>query len=228
MSFTFYDLLILVVLVLCVCMGYRRGFVLTLCGFLAVFAGLIGASLISDLLAQPVMEFIRPMVENSLTSLVAGAAPDVSMSTESAAANATLQELLTALNSSHIYRGFAGALQELIGSHAAAVTAGVVATAAQYIALQIAKVVLFGLSFVLVLILWHMVSRVLDLAFRLPVLNTFNRWGGAAVGLLKGALLLFIAAWLLQDRFLSPEVIRSAPLLRFFCTTSPLDLLMKL
>ena len=46
--------------------------------------------------------------------------------------------------------------------------------------------VLFLICFVLVLAGWTLLSRVLDLAFPLPVLSTLNHWSGAAVGLVKG------------------------------------------
>ena len=41
-------------------------------------------------------------------------------------------------------------------------------------------------SFALVLLLWLLLSRVLDLACKLPVLSTLNHWSGAALGLVKG------------------------------------------
>ena len=44
MSYLFFDLILAVVLAVTVFQGYRKGFVLTLCGFLAVFVALIGAA----------------------------------------------------------------------------------------------------------------------------------------------------------------------------------------
>lgn len=214
----FYDIVIVAVLVLSLCMGYRRGFILTLSSFLAIFVALIGAMFLSNILAEPVMHMIQPMVEKGLQSYLASALP-------AGAQELPLSDVLNALSDSTLYRGFVDALTELFGSQAAAATTAVVVVLAQHIALQIAKVVLFCLSFIVVLVLWHLAARMLDLAFRLPVLNALNRWGGAAVGLLKGALLLFIAAWLLKDRFLPPEAVANSPLLHFFCTTSPLELL---
>lgn len=217
----FYDIAIVAVLVLSIYLGYRRGFILTLSSFLAVFVGLIGAMFLSNILAEPVMHMIQPMVENGIQSYLTNALP----AEMAGGQDLPLSEVLNALSDSTLYRGFVGALTELFSSQVAATTAAVIAALAQHIAFQIAKVVLFGLSFVAVLVLWHLAARMLDLAFRLPVLNALNRWGGAAVGLLKGALLLFIAAWLLKDRFLPPDAVMNSPLLHFFCTTSPLALL---
>ena len=88
-----------------------------------------------------------------------------------------------------------------------------------------AQLALFLVSFVLILVLWYFLSHALDLAFRLPVLSTLNHWSGAALGLLKGSLLLFIACWLLKGSFLPQSVIQNTYLLHFFCTVSPLTLL---
>ena len=64
-----------------------------------------------------------------------------------------------------------------------------------------------------------------DLAFRLPVLSALNHWSGAALGLLKGGALIFIACWLLRDSLIPPEAIQNTYLLKFFCTFDPLSLL---
>lgn len=217
----FYDIVIIAVLALSIYLGYRRGFILTLSSFLAVFVGLVGAMFLSDLLAEPIMHLLQPMVESGLQSYLEKALP----AEMAGAQELPISDVLAALSGSTVYRGFVDALKGILGSQAAAVTAAVIAALAQHIAFQIAKVVLFVLSFAAVLILWHLAARMLDLAFRLPVLNALNRWGGAATGLLRGALLLFIAAWLLKDRFLPPEAVMNSPLLHFFCTTSPLGLL---
>ena len=49
MSYLIFDLVIAILLVLAVFQGYRRGFVLTLCGFLAVFVAFFGATILSTL-----------------------------------------------------------------------------------------------------------------------------------------------------------------------------------
>ena len=219
MNITMYDIVIAAVLLVFLFLGYRKGFFLTLCDFLAVFAALIGAMIISDLLAGPVMHFILPLVEKGVMAQLDKFVPDASQAVESI----ELPAVLTALSQSALYRGFVESVREFFASQAAAAAGAVVTSVAEYIALQIARTVLFALSFVAVLIAWKVASRVLNLAFRLPVLNTLNTFGGAAVGFLQGAVILFIAAALLKDRFLPPEAVTASPLLHFFCTTNPLD-----
>ena len=54
MSWLIFDAVLGIVLVLAAVQGYRKGFVLTLCGFLAVFVAFFGASVLSNALAGPV------------------------------------------------------------------------------------------------------------------------------------------------------------------------------
>lgn len=219
MNITIYDIAIAAILLIALVLGYRKGFVLTLCDFLAVFVALFGAMILSDLLAGPVTQALMPIVHDGVVAQLDKVAPDASVAVD----NIELPAILTALSQSHLYRGFVDSLQEFFSSEAAAITGTVVSSVAEYIAMQIARALLFGLSFLVVLIVWKAASRVLNLAFRLPVLHTLNRLGGGAVGLLQGTVILFVAAALLQGRFLPPEAVASSPLLHFFCTTNPLD-----
>ena len=83
-----------------------------------------------------------------------------------------------------------------------------------YVARQIAKTVLYAVAFVLILVLWTILSRVLDLAFKLPVLSTLNRWSGGAVGLCEGVLLVFVVCTLLKGGVLPEEVVENSHLLK--------------
>jgi len=73
-----------------------------------------------------------------------------------------------------------------------------------------------------IMILWSILSHALDLAFRLPVLSTLNRWCGGVLGLLKGGLIVFILCWLLKGSYLPQDAIQNSYLLNLFCTVSPL------
>lgn len=94
-----------------------------------------------------------------------------------------------------------------------------------YAAIHIARVLIFIVAFIVLMVVWFFFSHALDLAFRLPVLSSLNSWGGGAAGFLKGVLLLFIAAWLLRESVIPPKVIEESILLKIFCSNSPLSLL---
>ena len=101
---------------------------------------------------------------------------------------------------------------------------------AAYLAGLIAWAALFILSFFLILLVCFLVSHALDLAFRLPILSAVNTAGGALLGLVKGALLLFFAVWLLRrlQLWITPELISQTYILRFFAEHSPMELITSL
>ncbi|MGE4276628.1 MAG: CvpA family protein [Lawsonibacter sp.] len=245
-----FDIVIAALLLLAAWRGYRKGFVLTLCGFLAIFVAFIGATMVSNSLSGPVSRIIQPVVENNIQQIFLQHLPletEVTDSTDSSidssgangtnetnetgtdtssnAVEVSLQEALNLLKDSSLYKGFADAFQQAVNNGMVSATVNAAHTIADYVSKQIAQSVLFLVSFVLILVLWFFLSHALDLAFRLPVLSTLNHWSGAALGLLKGGLLLFIACWLLKDSFLPQSTIQNTYLLKFFCTVSPLTVL---
>ena len=199
---------------------------MTLCSFLAIFVAFIGATVVSNTLAEPVTQIIRPLVEESIyqlleeyqggmdfSSVLDGEMPgDIQI---------PLDETIAALKESPVYKGFAGAIQEAVDSGMVAAGANAAIVVVDYIARQVAHGFLFVVSFGLIMILWSILSHALDLAFRLPVLSTLNRWCGGVLGLAKGALVIFILCWLLKGSYLPQEAIQNSYLLNLFCTISP-------
>lgn len=238
MSFLIFDLILAVVLVLALFQGYRKGFVLTLCGFVAVFVAFVGATILSDALAQPVSQMVRPAIELNINSALQDSLEEqgIPLPQEDASSpqedggldilgeNFSLEQILELLGDSALVQHFSDAIHGAVTQGVLAVTSDVVASIAGYIALKIAHAVLFAVCFALVLALWHFISHTLNLAFKLPVLSTLNHWAGAAMGLVKGAALLFIVCWLLRDLF-PQEALEDTVLLRFFCTTNPFALM---
>ena len=80
---------------------------------------------------------------------------------------------------------------------------------------------------ILLVLLWLLMKPLNAIVTRLPLISTVNGLGGAALGLVCGGLTLFVAVWAMQ-RFgwlLTPELIDSTTLLKFFATQTPLGLL---
>ena len=230
MTYILFDIAIAAILLFFLWQGYKKGFVLTLCGFLAVFVAFIGATLISNALAKPVAQAIVPMIESGIHE-TPDQAMEVSVPSPSPVPPSVLPEelplsdVLEALQDSPIFHSLAEAFQKAVDEGIETVATNAAQALAEYIAIQIARTILFILAFAAVLVAWFLLSHALDLAFKLPVLSTLNHWTGAAVGLIKGGLLLFIAAWLLKGSFLPSQAIENTFLLNFFCTVSPFSLL---
>lgn len=228
MNYLLYDIAVLAVLAFFLWRGYRKGFVLTLCSLLAVFVALIGASFLSNALAEPVAKAVEPVVaeriQKSLTEAIKSTEfvsidGGVAQTPEELPLNAVIEHL----KESKLYQGFADAFQSAVDAGVTQVTSNAAQALAHFVAVQIARMVIFVLAFFAVLIAWFFLSHALDLVAKLPVLNSVNRWGGGAVGLVKGALVVFIAVWLLRDSYIPPETAEQTYLLKFFCTASPLS-----
>lgn len=230
MSYLVIDLILAAVLLIALIRGYVRGFVLTLCGFLALFVALIGASILSNALAEPVAKTIEPAVVRQLHDTVTSyyqRAPEAGATSQDEAdwlQQLPLEEVLEPLRDSRFFQGFAQAFQQAVDDGVTEIAAHAAQALAHYVAVQLARVILFLLAFVAVLVAWTFLSRALDLVTRLPVLNSLNRWAGGAVGLCKGALLIFIALWLFRSS-IPPEAAEQSFLLPFFLRFHPLSLL---
>ena len=93
-----------------------------------------------------------------------------------------------------------------------------------------AYAVVYVVSFLLLLLLLRLVLTPLHLFTKLPVVHGVNALLGGVLGLVKCALLLFLAVWVLQklQLLVTPELVSKTVLLKFFAQNSPIDLIAKL
>ena len=157
MGFLIFDLILLIVLILAAVQGYRKGFVLTLCGFLAIFVAFIGASILSDALAGPVSKAITPAIESGIQDTVGSYyqyAPPVTDGGDGSAPedaffdDLPLEDVLAALQDSSLYRSLTQNFHQAVEDGVETIAANAVRTLAEYVAMQLTRTVLFLLSFV--------------------------------------------------------------------------------
>lgn len=211
----FYDIIIAAIVVIVALRGRMRGFVLTLCGFLTIFVAFIGALVVSEFLAYPVAQLLFPVVERAiLTVLEQGAAiaPD----------ELPVAAVLESLHNVPFFAGLADMCQAALDDKTYLFTGSAVFAVSLFFSRQLARIILFVLSFIAILIAWWIMSHALDLAFRLPILNFINRLGGLVLGFAQGIALCFILCWLLKDSYITPEAIDGSFLLPYFCGENPL------
>ena len=237
MTYLMFDLVIVAVLALFTLMGRKRGFILTLCGLLAVFVAFLGGAFLSDLMAPQVGRLIQPMVEEHVTRVLQEVVNESQWSLDvpavsaalggvsQAAAQLPVEQALAALEGTELYQLFGDALKRALNAGLLNMTTTAAGAIAGYVAQEVARVVLFLICFVVVLVAWNLLSHALDLAFRLPVLSSINAMMGGVMGLIKGGLLVFIAVWLLKDSVIPQAAQEQTFLLKFFCENSPLSLL---
>lgn len=223
------DLVLVGILAIFLWRGKEKGLVLSLCGLVAVLVALVGASLVSDALAPRVAEAMEPRFAAAIQETI-GAELEERLSQSDAEVDGVLSDLLSIIQGTSLYQAVSQAVHDAVAQGVDQVGETLGAVIARSIALSVARTLLFFISFVLLLVVWTLLSHALDLAFRLPVLNTLNGLGGAALGLLKGLVLLFVAAWILSylGGVIPPETVERTHLLKFFMTTNPVELLLNL
>ena len=210
MAYLIADGLILAVLLLFALVGAHRGFILSLCGLLAVLVAFVGASAIEEQLNASIQQQVAEEGSAALS-------PD----------DVPLDGVLNALREMGFYETLINTVDKAVENGMTSVAASAAAAVAAAIAQSAAYLILFLLGFALILIAWKLISHALDLVARLPGLHFLNKTCGALFGLVQACVLLFVAAWLLQffGHVLPESLVNQTHLLKFFMTTNPLSLL---
>lgn len=219
-----FDVIIVVILAFFAWRGAKKGLILTLCGLLGLFVAFFGAQFISTQFYKPVAHIVQPAIyqtirnalpepeqepSNQLDDSVFATTPP--FNSQETASSYTVDQLLEILEEKGLYAGFSFFLNPSMLKEAIPDVEGVpesiVSTRnlADYLAKLIAKAALFALSFLFILLIWFLVSHILDLAFQLPILAAVNAVGGLAVGLLKAVLIVFVLVWLGQLANIVPQ-----------------------
>jgi uncharacterized membrane protein required for colicin V production len=209
-----FDLLIVLIVLISTLMGRRKGFILTLCGFLALFVALIGAGILTNLLAKPVSLLALPFVEKALDQVIQPAAEGVIY--------ATIDQVIALMEQSDLLRPLAAGVEQAVEQGALDMTLDAFHAVAVFLAEQLTRLVMFPLFFLLIMLIWTVLSHLLDLAFHLPGLNFLNRTAGLLLGFARGVLLAYGLCWLLKDNYLPQSVIDGGLLLPWFCGSNPL------
>ena len=231
MSYLVFDIAIAVILILFAWRGASRGFVLSLCGLLAVVVAFVGASFLASLLAPKVGAALEPRfaqaIEERLEEQFQQSVPEGDTAGLTEGENYPMQDVLSVLRDMGLYEDLVNTIDQAVQDGMTAAAANAAAAVAAAIAQSVAYTVIFTAAFVLILIAWTIFSHAVDLVAKLPGLNFLNKTGGAVMGLVKGVIILFLAAWLIQysGKLIPEETVQQTHLLRFFMTTNPLALL---
>lgn len=214
-QFAVADMVIAVVLILTAIVGAKKGLLKSLAGVVIVVASFIGASFIADALADPVAKWLQPMLEGYLQEKLA-----VEGTTD---AGAMLE----------IFQFSGENLEKMVEDVLAKVSQtgmSMLSAVSESVTHSIAYAAVYLVAFLALLVALWLLSQPLHLAAKLPGLRTLNALGGGALGLVWGALLVFLAVWLMQ-RFgwiITPEMVEKSTLLHFFATNSPISLITSL
>ena len=215
--------------------GIHRGLFRALAGLLAVVVALVGAGLVAASFSAPVAKVVTPLVSQHIEKKVEEAmAEQVSQSgqielpeLEGEIAGVDIQALLSVIGfDDDVREELAADVEEKIHDAGATITAAVV----ESLAYSFIYGALYILSFLVILLLMKVLIGAMDLVLKLPGLRTLNALGGAVVGFVEGALLLFLAVWVLRRLGVSfeAESLAEVHILRIFTANTPIGVLMSL
>ena len=212
------DVIMAVVLIAAVIYGAHRGLFRALAGLAVVIVALVGAAIIANTLAAPAARLVTPLIREQIETKV------VQMPEEDVDEGFAIEDLLALMGlDEDVRNSLASQTQEKIQDTGVSLVMAVVESLAQ----SILYAALFLVSFVGLTILLKLLIRAMDLVLQLPGLHLVNSLGGAVIGLIEGALVLFLAIWVLRRFGVSFETdtVSATHILRFFATHTPLSAL---
>lgn len=220
----FVDIFMAAFLLLALVLGIRQGFLQSLARVAIVVVALLGAAWLAEHLADPAAKWLEPVLTEKLQQQMGGqTAVDAAEADPSLAAAGILEAF-----------GFSGdTLDEMVRSvtdKAQEVGQTLLSAVVSTVLRSVAYAVVYLVSFLLLLLLLRLLLAPLHLFTKLPVVHGVNAVLGGALGLVKGALLLFFAVWLLRrfQLWITPELIGQTYILRFFAEHSPMELITSL
>lgn len=203
-------------------LGAWKGLLRTLAGLLVIVLSLAGAGIIASALSAPAAKLIAPVIEKRIESRLDEALEGQLSGRTDGAEGLPLADLLDLLGVDQARRGaLTDRAEKAIRDTGASAASAVIESLAQ----SILYGVLYMISFVLLALGLHLMVRMLDAVLKLPGLRGLNAWGGGLLGLAEGALLLFLAVWVLRLLGVSLKGEDGSLIFRFFTTHTPLDAL---
>ena len=182
------DWMILLVIVIYVIAGCRKGFIATIASALGTLAALVVALFAASTLKEPVGAMFAPFVTGSVNRHVP-----------------QLQEYSGSVND--LWNSISGYLQVILNDHGISPEtlessedpAGTLLDAiVRSVGESMAYIVIFFIAFIVLRIAIHLVVGMLDLIASLPVIHSFNALLGGLVGLITGVLLCTIVLWAIK------------------------------
>ncbi len=184
------DIILLIILVISIVVGYKKGFIT----MLASFIGKIAALIISYYYYNPVKEmlikhtsideFIFDKVKLALKSLGGNAAESSVVGSD-----------ITAISQLNIPDN----LKNKIVSYLTETGSSIGKSAVHSISNFLMTLVSFFLLFIAIMILISLITKLINLIAKLPILNTFNKVGGVIFSLFTTYLMLTIVFLLLTS-----------------------------
>jgi len=235
-SINMIDIVLAIVLLGFVIAGAKKGLFKTLMGLVATLAALVGAALLSGMLANPVTDMVYPLAEEFLAEQmqqIEVSLGEVDIDFSALADQIGQPEVIVEIPGfaafSETLRGMGiseESIRELLEDSWKS-SVSVVERAAYMVLRTAVQAVLFLLLFIVLNILLHIAVNALNLVFYLPLLSTVNALGGALLRMIEALMLIFIVLYFAPRMGITyfADNAEGTLLLSFFMTHSPKTLL---
>ncbi len=212
------DIILLLVLLVCILSGYRKGLILSLCSLLILVVSCLGASVAQEVLTPRVVAEVTPQVTESISEKLE---EQISLSTENAISDASQSGItiggqeITLGDLIELLQTFGIDVQQSAQNAASDISAPLVQAAAEALAESIvgafAGILIFLATFLIIFLVLRAVELGINTVDHLPVIHTLNHLGGGVVGLVIGAFTLVMVIAVLSQSGILPEDTFSGP-----------------
>lgn len=215
---------IVVLLLVAFCLwGARRGLFRSLAGLVIVVIALVGAAMMASTFSAPLTGVVTPLIQNEILEYVQKNA-DMRPERPEEELPSEIRDVLEKLGLDEEVREN---LRERAEEKVTETGTGVMTAVVESVVYGFVHTILFALGFLALTLLLNVLLNAMDLVFKLPGLHLLNSLGGALLGLVEGALLLFLAVWVLRRLGVSfeTELFTGTHILHIFTTNTPLGVL---
>ena len=221
------DIIVAAVLLGFTAYGARRGLLQTMAGLVIVVVALVGAGIIAATFSGPAAKLVAPAIEKHIESQVDAALEEQAKEHPMQEADVEADWLEDLLERLGMDRDVRESMAKRAGETVRDTGVSIAAAVVESIASSFIYGILYILSFALLLLLLHVLGGAMGLVFKLPGLRGLNALGGGLLGLIEGALLLFLAVWVARRLGVSFEAqpFADAHILAVFTTYTPLSVL---
>ena len=207
-------------------LGAWKGLLRTLAGLLVLALSLAGAGIIASALSVPAAKVIAPAIEKRVEARLDEAIreryPGEEPAEDAVGDQLSAADMLDLLGIDGKQRD---ALAFRAGDAVRDTGVHLMTAVIESVARSMLYGVLYMIAFALLSFALHLLVGMLDAVLKLPGLHGLNAVGGGLVGLAEGALLLFLAVWVLRLVGVSFDWQEGSQIFRFFTGHTPLDAL---
>ncbi len=217
------DIIVVLLLILFAFLGRRRGLVKMVSGVLVLVLAMTAAGMLSKWTTPYISSaFVEPKVEELLMPEFETPQAENTPDTQEDDISSSLLLKIGLSSSESLETAIADIKQS-----AAESVQGAVSSLSSSVSVKATYTISFIIYFIICLLIFSLLARVLNFAAKLPVINFFNRTGGFIIGAVWGYLVILVAASLLMKFkiLITPEICEQTVVLNFILTKNPLSLL---